>query len=338
MKPRILSKAVVVSAKAAALSSLIGAVIGASRSSDDALWRECGLGALTGLIIALGCLIAEFQFFSNPRHRVARRLPPVVLMVLRAAVYSLCILLGLTLPRLLTGAEPLWRDPDFGEVFAISALVAFAFSTVFEVTRLLGTEATIALISGRYHRPRLEQRVVLFADVIGSTALAERIGELRFHSFLRDVAQDLAAPVEMARGDVHRYVGDAVIVTWPLARGSADAACLQCAQAMHEALAARAEVYKSHYGMDARVRVAIHCGQVAAGEIGDWKKEIALLGDTMNTTARIEAAAKAFDAATVLSDDLASQLPAAARDGLVRLPEYSAAGKQKALQLWTPGS
>ncbi len=320
------------------MSAAVGAVIGLLRSSQDSLWLETGLGALTGLIIGLGCLTAEFQVFSNPGRRMTRRLPPIALMVLRATGYSFCILLGLTVPRLLTGAPPLWQDPEFAEVFAISGLIAFTFSTGFEITRLLGREATIALISGRYNRPRLEQRVVLFADVIGSTALAERIGELRFHDFLRDVAQDLAAPIERTGGDVHRYVGDAVIVTWPLARGVAEAACLHCAQAMHEALAARSESYKTLYGTEARLRVAVHCGQVAAGEIGDWKKEIALLGDTMNTTARIEAAAKAFEAATVLSQEVVGHLPAAVRDTLVRLPDYSAAGKQEELALWVPKS
>ena len=259
-------------------------------------------------------------------------------MVLRAAVYSFFIVLGLAIPWLLADAPPLWRDPDFGEMFAISALVAFAFSSGIEIMRLLGTEATIALVSGRYSRPRLEDRVILFADVVGSTALAERIGDLRFHDFLRDVAQDLAGAVDRARGNVHRYVGDAVIVTWPLSRGVDRGACLICALEMHRSLARRAQVYRARYGTEAAVRVAIHCGRVAAGEIGDWKKEIALLGDTMNTTARIENAARQFGTATVLSDEIVRQFPEEMRERLRHLPEYAAAGKQDVLRLWAADS
>lgn len=33
---------------------------------------------------------------------------------------------------------------------------------------------------------------------------------------------------------------------------------------------------------------AIHAGALVSGEMGDWKREIVMLGDTMNTTARIE--------------------------------------------------
>lgn len=326
-----------VTARIVVLASVIGALIGFSRTADGSIGIELLLGAITGGIIGLGCTLAEYQVFSNPRLRVARRLPLMLLLVMRAAGYSFFIVLGLAVPWLLGDAPPLWRDPDFGEVFVISALVSFAFSSGIEIMRLLGTEATIALVSGRYHRPRLEDRVVLFADVVGSTSLAERVGDLKFHDFLRDVAQDLAEAVNRARGQVHRYVGDAVIVTWPLARGADRGACLTCALDMHTSLANRAEIYRARYGTEAKMRVAVHCGRVAAGEIGDWKKEIALLGDTMNTTARIETAAREFGASTVLSDDVVRRLPADLRLDLRRLPDYTAAGKQNVLLLWAAG-
>ena len=103
---------------------------------------------------------------------------------------------------------------------------------------------------------------------------------------------------------------------------------------MHGSLAKRAVIYRTRYGTEATIRVAIHCGRVAAGEIGDWKKEIALLGDTMNTTARIESAAREFGTATVLSDDVVRRLPEEMRERLRPLPAYAAAGKQDVLRLW----
>lgn len=328
------SRSSVVSAKVTSLSAGIGAVVGVSRGTEDSFWSDAGIGALIGLFISLCCLTIEFQVFSNSQRRIARRLRPIVLMVLRGTAYSIFIVAGLSLPGLLTQAPYPWQTPDFAELFIISSAIAFAFSTGVEITRLLGKEATLALVTGRYAQARLEHRVILFADVIGSSALAETIGQLRFHDFLRDVAQDLATAVEMTRGDVHKYVGDAVIVTWPQKQGLAQGACLTCAQEMHRSLSRRAPYYLQHYGIEARIRVAIHCGQVAAGEIGDWKKEIALLGDPMNTTARIEGAAKTLNARIVLSDTLAGQMPQQVRQGLVRLQPYAAPGKQEELYLW----
>jgi adenylate cyclase len=256
-------------------------------------------------------------------------------MILRGIAYSAIILVGLSTPSIVTGGPLPWRSPGFSEVFAISALVAFSLSTLSEMTRLLGREATIALIFGRYVRPRLETRVVLIADLVGSTALAERIGELRFHDCLRDVMLDLSVAIDATRGDVHRYVGDAVIVTWPLATGVAQSACLVCAERMHAELHRRRDAYLATYGMEPRLRIALHCGQLAAGEIGDWKKEIALLGDTMNTTARLEVAAKENAVGTVVSDDLYRRLPPDRSAPLVRLPDFTAKGKESAVMLWT---
>lgn len=104
---------------------------------------------------------------------------------------------------------------------------------------------------------------------------------------------------------------------------------------MLRVLVSRNDYYLKIYGDKARLRVAIHCGEVAAGEIGDWKKEIALLGDPMNTAARIEGAAKALDASIVLSDDIAGHLSPGTRNSLARLLDFAATGKREKLVLWS---
>lgn len=329
------SRSVTAALKIIALSTLIGAGIGAARSTPDQLVTDMSFGALIGMVIAAGCATAELQLFSNSKLLFTRRLRPVVLVALRGATNTLFILLGLSLPALVSAAPPVWNDPAFAEVFAISAFIAYAFSVGIEMTRLLGPEATKALVWGRYGRAQLENRVILFADVVGSTALAEGIGQLRFHDFLRDIAQDLARPVEITRGEIHKYVGDSVIVTWPLKRGVADDACLRCAQEMIRAVSQRDRHYIATYGVPARLRIGIHCGEVAAGEIGDWKKEIAFLGDPMNTAARIEGAAKKLGVDIAMSDDLARHLSDGTQRQLSPLPAFRASGKKDELKLWS---
>ena len=314
----------------------IGALIGVSRASSETFWRDIGVGAVIGLVIASGCSAAELWLLSNRALRWMRRVPPVLLMLTRGVLFNAVILFGLTVPNMMIGIGAPWQQPEFWQYFVISSIVAFTISTGIEITRLLGSEATLALVSGRYTHPRLETRVVMFADIVGSTALAEQIGELAFHNFLRDVANDLAIATVLTRGNVYRYVGDAVIVTWPLDRGTQNGAALTCAAEMHRLMETRAPVYTQRYGATPALRIAIHAGQVAAGEIGDWKKEIALLGDTMNTTARIEGAAKTLGVRTVVSDAVLQQLPSNLRTQYARLPEYDAAGKHDALILWTP--
>ncbi len=314
-------------------SIVVGVLIGALRADQGEALEEAALGALIGGLIGFGCTFAEVIIFSNA---ALRWVPPVVFMVLRTLVFGGFILMGLLIPTFVTGADLPWAQEGFAGLFLICGLVALAFSIGIEVVRLLGSEATLALISARYARPRLEDRVILFADLAGSTALAERIGELRFHAYLQDVALDLAQAINATNGNVYRYVGDGVIATWPLLAGTKSAACLRCAEQIHAGLKRRASHYQSRYGDAPSVRIAIHCGPVAVGEMGDWKKEIALLGDVMNTTARIEVAAKSLNAQTVLSEALCHQLPEPARATLKRLPDFAAAGKADTLVLWTP--
>ena len=66
-------------------------------------------------------------------------------------------------------------------------------------------------ITGYYHRPRLEQRVFLFIDIEGSTALAERLGEFAFHHLINGFVIDIPEPIVAAYSEIHRYVGDELI-------------------------------------------------------------------------------------------------------------------------------
>ena len=50
--------------------------------------------------------------------------------------------------------------------------------------------------------------------------------------------------------------------------------------------------YERDFGFRADFRAGLHCGSVVVGELDFVKKEIALIGDTMNTTQRIQDACR----------------------------------------------
>jgi adenylate cyclase len=73
-----------------------------------------------------------------------------------------------------------------------------------------------------------------------------------------------------------------------------------------------------------QVRAGLHCGPVVVGEMGSVKKEIALLGDTLNTAARLVDACRDTGDSVLASANLLDKLvlPAdvTARSlGLIRL-------------------
>lgn len=296
-------------------------------------------GVFSGVLISMLCGGADVFVLSNPRMRAIRRLPFLAFVALRAVVYAVGIIVGLRAPARLMGADPetLWSfsDPLFVQTFLVSLAIAFSVALTIEISRLLGPGVLPALITGRYHRPRREERVFLFADIEGSTALAERIGDLEFHRFLAAVFSDWAEPVSAARGETHRYVGDEIIVTWPLARGVKKARCLSCVFAMQDAIAARADWYQREFGQVPKFRAALHCGPIVTGEMGDQRKEIVFLGDTVNTTSRMQAACRERDVHFVLSGVLADRLPADPRFTLRALGVWTPRGKSREVRLYT---
>ena len=255
-------------------------------------------GVLTGIVAGavIGVVLSTLGVLTlGPWSEAARRWPISVVFLMRTLIYGLAFLIvpNLTSALLHGSLEP-FRHPTrvvTGMTLALSFGFGFAINVALTVTRLLGPRTVASFITGRYHRPRVERTIVLFIDLIGSTKLAETLGDARFHSFLNQVFWDITDPVLEAGGEIYRYVGDEVIITWP-AHPDAASNAIACIFAIEDALSARRDAYLQRYGAAPKFRAALHAGPLVVGEMGDVKREIVLLGDTMNTAARIENACR----------------------------------------------
>ena len=94
------------------------------------------------------------------------------------------------------------------------------------------------------------------------------------------------------RGDVHRYVGDEVILTWTAEEGLRGAGCVRAVFAISDTLEAAGTAYEADFGVVPSFWAGLHLGPVVTGEIGTIKHEIAFLGDTLNTASRIQQTGK----------------------------------------------
>ena len=277
--------------------TLIGAVVGAGYGhmmaviDGSPLLGIVGLprGVLTGVVIT-SILFSFERALEHPAMAGLRRTPFLVHLVIKTVVYLVVILFGLVIGARLFPAPSemgVWLPIERQDVvFSFAAVLAIRF--INDVNRLLGQNVLLNFITGHYYRPRLEQRVFLFIDIEGSTALAERLGALAFHRLVSRFVVDITDPIVAAYGEIHRYVGDELIATWKLADGIADAHCVRACFDALDRLAMRSPVYLRDFGTLVNCRAGLHCGPVVAGEMGSVKQEIVLLGDTVNTTARIQ--------------------------------------------------
>ena len=76
----------------------------------------------------------------------------------------------------------------------------------------------------------------MFLDLAGSTSLAEAMGELRVQDLLTRFFFDIDAAIVAHGGEVHAYVGDEVIVTWPLDERMSGGRCIDCFFAIADTL------------------------------------------------------------------------------------------------------
>jgi adenylate cyclase len=280
-----------------AISCAIGALAGLAVAEDAA--RGLLQGGLSGALVSLAARTTGLFVERSGLHRwpFGAYLMTGSLLTALAIVGSIA---AASIPWALT--EGVGDLRSYVLPFAVASVASLAFTAWFSLDRLLGGDVLLGLLIGRYHRPRVEERVFLFADLVGSTALAERLGELRFHDLLSRLWNDVSGPVQRHGGTVHRYVGDEIEVTWTLERGRGQ--CLRCARAILDTLAEARPQYRREFGTEACLRLALHAGPVVVGELGTLKREIAYSGDTLNTTARIEGVAKELDRDIVVSGDL----------------------------------
>jgi len=289
------------------ISIALGAAYGHFNTPNGDGWGYVQ-GAIAGALISTGILLLEFTVFRRTRNALARRMAFPLYIALRSFGYLAMILIGLAASALLVqGSAEGGRLIEAGGVI-FSLVLSLSFNLLRGVNDLLGQGVLFNFVAGRYRRPRVEQWVLLFIDMESSTGIAERLGETGFLDFLNRFVADVTEPIVAQRGAIHKYVGDEIIVTWPLATGLQDGHCVRaCFDALRQ-LEERANVYIRDFGLRANFRAALHCGPVVVGELGTVKMEIACLGDTINTAARLQQACRDTGRRVLASASLVNRL------------------------------
>jgi adenylate cyclase len=297
------------------LGFLVGALYAGARYGSPVS------GGLAGALCSASFISLERFVLRRNSGGFIRPLPFLAYFALRSVLYVGVIVFVIVVVNEAAGA-------GFAGVRAIDIIVA-VMSVVgvilfLSVNDLLGPGVLFAFAAGRYHNPLIEERALLFIDMRASTAIAERLGELRYLSLLNRFVGDVSFAVAEASGGIHKYVGDEVIATWHLAPGANPPACVNAAFAALDRIAAQGSTYQREFGVVPDFRAGLHCGPVAVGELGSLRREIALIGDTMNTAARILEACRDTNnrvlASAALIERLATLPPGVTRRRLGEFP------------------
>lgn len=211
-------------------------------------------------------------------------------------------------PEVLELSSKLTGDTLFYKKFLFWFFLVMLTIIGLHVNEKYGQGVLGKLVLGKYLHPREEERIFMFVDIRSSTTIAEQLGHLRFFELLNDFYRDLTNPIIYKSGEIYQYVGDEIVISWPMDIGLQNANCLRCFYDIKATLETLSGEYKEKYGLVPVVKAGLHSGLVTTGEIGVIKKDIVFSGDVMNTASRIQAQCNKFGVDILLSKTLLDKL------------------------------
>jgi class 3 adenylate cyclase/tetratricopeptide (TPR) repeat protein len=169
-------------------------------------------------------------------------------------------------------------------------------------TRFPGTAAGSSNLessgaSGPDGEPADELRPVtaLFADVVGSTALAETLPPDEVKALIGECTNRMASAVETLGGEVTAFMGDGIAAFFGLSgarEDDHDRAALAAIE-IRRLITEYAEEVEATWGVqEVSVRIGINSGRVAVGSLRATAAPVHALGDAVNVAARLQGIAQ----------------------------------------------
>jgi len=174
---------------------------------------------------------------------------------------------------------------------------------------------------------------VLFADIAGSTSIAERLDPEDWTVLVGEAFARMNHTIERYDGTIARLMGDGVLAFFgaPVAHEDDPERAVRCGLDMVRAIDELGAAQRQLGASELRVRVGINTGPVVVGVVGtDTANEYTAMGDAVNIAARMQATARPGSVLiTAATHRFVSALVEAVDVGLLELK-----GKTNAIQAY----
>ncbi|MBC7950449.1 MAG: adenylate/guanylate cyclase domain-containing protein [Rhodospirillaceae bacterium] len=159
------------------------------------------------------------------------------------------------------------------------------------------------LLAGGRPRPQSLVATVMFSDVENFTSASEELGPERLMDWIETYLEAMTEIITGHGGIVLRFLGDGILAAFgaPLPRGDEAAITADAINAVRAALAMEDVLHRlnrdwaAHGLPEIRIRVGMTTGAMVGGSVGARRHlEYTLMGDSVNTAARLEALAKSI--------------------------------------------
>jgi len=224
----------------------------------------------------------------------------------------------------------------------VLSLYASRQSTRALLNTYLGADAASRVLDGHIRRGDMVniEAAVCFCDLRNFTLLSDQLSQAELLDLLHDAFGAVVGAVEDERGEVLKFIGDAVLAVFRVgpeedARTQAVSRALRAAQsAINRAQAidtTRQAVGKSPLS----IGLSVHLGPVAYGNIGGpTRLDFTVIGKAVNVASRLEGLCRVVGSPLILSDDAAQHLDEAHRAALVDAGTHALKGLPLPMRVW----
>src|SRR6516165_305613 len=247
---------------------------------------------IDSILVGTGVGLFEQFYVQSLRGRWLRSMHPLLSITIYTAFVAVLFVVAIHLSHLLTGQwdtlSRAYRPLPFPLplVFAFSVIGIVVMRTV----HFIGIETLFHLMIGTYHRPVIQEKVLVFLDINDSTGLAEQLGAIQTKSLVGKFLFDISKPITDYGGEIYLYKGDGLIALWNWNEAIRDNEILRAIDAVFATIKREQLEYQEQFGIVPSFRIGVHGGEVVVSEQGDTKRSIGVYGTTINIAARMEEA------------------------------------------------
>ena len=210
-----------------------------------------------------------------------------------------------------------FSDLDIERFAGIAAVVA-PIAELFNAKRAalavaeayLGPRTGRRILAGQITRGHIETitAAILMSDIRDWTGLNNRVGPEKALALANGYFETIADAVESHGGEILKFVGDGVLAVFPTGDRTSDSAKV-CERALAAARQALRAARQPDRPLDLDFGIGIHFGEVLYGNIGSKTRlDFTVLGQAVNTAARIESLCGRLGEPVLFSQDFADRL------------------------------
>lgn len=148
--------------------------------------------------------------------------------------------------------------------------------------------------------PHEEEMTVLFLDIKGFTTLTEKYQEKVF-TIVNSIWVEVEKIIEINHGKINKYIGDACLIIFQEGNGKHNSSFYALKSAI--LILEKVRQLQNTLEIDFNFRVGLDYGTVVYGKTGtDKNYELGVIGDTVNTSARLESINKQYQTNLLMTE------------------------------------